>query len=176
MGKVLVRVLQPFGTYVKGHAEVDESRLDYLLRKKLVRLASTGPSPDETTNRVEDIATKLSTSLDFPRNEGESGIDFLERMADQATSDKVDDEGSQGSDGGSEGGDGGNDETDAARFITHLKENLADTVVDALIEDGFNTIEALREASDKDLSEVKGVGPATLADIRNTLNSFTDSE
>lgn len=43
---------------------------------------------------------------------------------------------------------------------------LDQDVADALVAAGYEKLEAVREASDEDLLKLKGIGPATLKDIR----------
>lgn len=42
-------------------------------------------------------------------------------------------------------------------------------VVDLLKDAGYNTVESIANASDKDLLDIKGIGPAKLAEIREAV-------
>lgn len=60
-------------------------------------------------------------------------------------------------------------EVEVTESIVDVDLELAEGVWNALVAAGYNTAEALNAATDEQLREVPGVGPATLKHIRKAL-------
>ncbi len=168
MGKTLVRVLKPFGQFGKGtETEIDESRLEFLLSRKLVKeISERTPEPEpepETNNELEDLKEALfdieegvngiGDQLSIPRNETEKLIDYINRIGEELAKDPDAKEG-EATDAGKASAE------DISPFDTYLRERFNGPVVDRAIEK-FPTAEALRDADIKDLMALEFIGEAS---------------
>jgi len=56
-----------------------------------------------------------------------------------------------------------------ARVDKMIGKGVPEQVAEALVKAGFDTPRKIKAASDKDLEAIKGIGPATVAGLRDSL-------
>lgn len=165
MATVKIQVLQPFGEFVDGEAEVEEDRLEYLESKGLAkRLKGSSASKDsgepnspETDDpRLDTALNTIGEKLSLKRVEGASIIDYAEALA-----------------GMKPDGAESTEKKEEKTFEQFLLEKFPEQVVKNLVEAGFLSPEDIIDAEDKQFEDVEGVGSATITKLREAADEFS---
>ena len=155
MELVKVKVLKPFGPNETGQeVEVEKDRLSFLEENGLVEKSGSS-SPEKTgiaadEKRIEESIEKLSSNTQFPRTDGESVADYLDRLV-LATA----------------GEETPQDTYEKDPFKKALIEAVGEAKASKVSEAGVSSFEDLaKEENIEKLKAIEGFGPATLESLK----------
>lgn len=178
-----VVVLEPFATdkrdlKIGDTIDIPQERLDYLLRKKLVKLVDDSRVTIDVKSAAQSLAV-LAGFFGQEISQGESVEQTLERLAGIAESGSISlpesapatlQEAAQLQ---QEKGEAESGQVQIKlSFEEYLKKTLNHDIVDALITAGFKSADDIIDAEDGDLDKVPGVGKVMIDKIREATDKY----
>jgi len=142
MPKVKVNVLRPFGPFQVGEAEVEVSRLPYLVSKGIVESYDGEPVPEDEQDVIVASLQRVATGLSIEYGNSDTVSDFVQRLADLVEAKEI-------------------ANVRKPTFEEFMKEYIPDSVVEEIIRNGYDTPEKILEAVPETLEDINGVGTKT---------------